>query len=87
MLWQMAFENTFQRQLLGNLASAALAAEKMPSAPRPTVQAVFCIDVRSEVMRRSLESVSSTVETLGFAGFFGMPIEHVGLGQPSVPCC
>ena len=82
MLWQMAFENAFQRQLLGNLASAALAAEKMPSAPRPTVQAVFCIDVRSEVMRRSLESVSSTVETLGFAGFFGMPIEHVGLGQP-----
>lgn len=55
----------------------------------PRVQAVFCIDVRSEVFRRALESVDDGVATLGFAGFFGLPVEYVALGsehaQPQLP--
>ncbi|GAA5144126.1 DUF2309 domain-containing protein [Prosthecobacter algae] len=80
LLWHSALEIGFQRQLCGQLKKAAQ--DGMPPGKvRPAVQAVFCIDVRSEVMRRSLESVSAEVETLGFAGFFGMPIEHVPLGH------
>ena len=50
-------------------------------AQRMSAQMVFCIDVRSERLRRHLEASSSSIETFGFAGFFGVPIEFVPLGE------
>lgn len=45
------------------------------------VQAVFCIDVRSEVYRRNLEQTNDKIQTFGFAGFFGFPVNFLPLGK------
>ncbi len=54
--------------------SGKVSAEPMQG--RPALQAAFCIDVRSEVFRRALETVDMGIVTLGFAGFFGMGVAH-----------
>lgn len=70
--WQRAYEAGYQRKL----ASALIRQNFSAAAHRAAVQAVFCIDVRSEIVRRHLESVMPGVKTLGFAGFFGFPLAH-----------
>lgn len=76
-LLQVAYENAWQREFLAKLSTP----REHVSESRKTVQAAFCIDVRSEVYRRALESTSAQIDTLGFAGFFGFAIEFVPLGQ------
>ena len=75
---QEAAERAHQRGLAGMLTGPK-AAEG-----RPALQAAFCIDVRSEVFRRMLESVDPGIATIGFAGFFGLPLAHRGPGTDEV---
>ncbi len=84
-VWQRAEEISYQRSLLGSLAAPRTSA----TAVAPKVQAAFCIDVRSEVFRRHLEAQSPAIQTIGFAGFFGLPISYTPLGtaatRPQLP--
>ena len=73
---QAALEHAHQRGLAQLLASQA----PVQNTGRPSLQAAFCIDVRSERYRRALESCEAGIQTLGFAGFFGLPLAHKPLG-------
>lgn len=77
---QEAAERAAQRQLARMFAHVAL----LPAVKRPTLQMAFCIDVRSEVFRRALESLDPGIMTLGFAGFFGLGIGHRRFGSDTV---
>ena len=82
--WQFAYEAGYQRQLAQALAKGSRPA----AAGRPVAQAVFCIDVRSEVFRRQLEAALPGVQTMGFAGFFGFAVSHQAAGDslPAARC-
>jgi uncharacterized protein YbcC (UPF0753/DUF2309 family) len=82
LIWQRAHEISYQDRLIALLVSDGANAAMPGEESARTAQLVFCIDVRSERFRRALECVDPTVETCGFAGFFGLPIRYTPIGIP-----
>jgi uncharacterized protein len=84
-LWLEAWEQTHEEQLKQKIISNQSSNGNKETA---LAQFVFCIDVRSEPFRRQLE-IEGPFETIGMAGFFGVPIATNELGckhsHPSLP--
>lgn len=78
LIWLHAMEAHAINQLLSGIDLT----QPEPREKRPFVQAMFCIDTRSERIRRHLESVGD-YETYGIAGFFGVPVSFMELGKGS----
>ena len=84
--WLEAFETRQRLDVVGQLSGIARQLRDSDGRPatgapaRPLAQLVFCIDVRSEVFRRHLEQLGG-YETLGVAGFFGIPVKYQAFGE------
>lgn len=88
-VWQVALEAGYQRNLAAQLTRHTAQANLSTESQTTEVQAAFCIDVRSERFRRALEAAWPAVQTVGFAGFFGLPMAYTPLGttarRPQLP--
>jgi uncharacterized protein YbcC (UPF0753/DUF2309 family) len=78
MTWLQAMEARAMKRLLSELDTSSIPVREK----RPFAQAVFCIDTRSERIRRHLEDVGD-YQTFGIAGFFGVPVSFMELGKGS----
>jgi hypothetical protein len=72
-----AWEATYRADLVGAVGRESRSLADRESADRPDAQLVFCIDTRSEIVRRHVEATGD-YETFGYAGFFGVPMEWQG---------
>jgi uncharacterized protein YbcC (UPF0753/DUF2309 family) len=85
-LWLDAFERHYRDQVLHGLRCNR--GRFGPRTARPDVQVVTCIDDREEAFRRYLEELVPGCETFGVAGFFGVPMRYLGVGDTvPTPLC
>ena len=78
MVWLRAMESHAMQHLLQNVSMVPAEVREK----RPFAQALFCIDTRSERIRRQLEGIGD-YQTFGIAGFFGVPVSFMELGKGS----
>jgi uncharacterized protein YbcC (UPF0753/DUF2309 family) len=85
-IWLQAWENSWQDRLISKLAPKNNAPNTVKALA--DAQMVFCIDTRSEVIRRHIESTGN-YETYGYAGFFGIAMDYMnpttGITSKSCP--
>ena len=86
-IWLTAWEATYRAELVDAVTDASASRSASHDDGRPDAQLVFCIDTRSEVIRRHVEAAGD-YETHGYAGFFGVPMRHEGYGsEVAVDAC
>lgn len=79
-IWLQAWEQTWQKQLLHTLKNEHIDTQVTEGNSISDAQMVFCIDTRSEHIRRHVES-NGNYETFGYAGFFGIVMDYKSLND------
>jgi uncharacterized protein YbcC (UPF0753/DUF2309 family) len=82
-----SWEYSFQEGIISTL-KAKNDGQQKEKGERPDAQFVFCIDTRSEQIRKHVEAVGN-YETFGYAGFFGIAMDYLddetGIKKKSCP--
>ena len=73
--WLQAWEQTWQNQLVQSFDQKSNVQVSIVDDKLPEAQMVFCIDTRSELIRRHIEE-KGNYETFGYAGFFGIAMDY-----------
>lgn len=89
LIFLKAWELSWQNKLVSIINENLFMTPKITQLEtRPDAQLVFCIDTRSELIRRHIEA-KGNYETFGFAGFFGIATNYknliTGLVRKSCP--
>jgi hypothetical protein len=74
-VWLKAWEASWQKNIIHTLKTTPVSEETNAV---PDAQLVFCIDTRSELIRRHVEA-QGNYETIGYAGFFGIAMDYTNL--------
>ncbi|MBF0212930.1 MAG: DUF2309 domain-containing protein [Magnetococcales bacterium] len=87
-LWLRAYERHYREEIFAALVANHGRGAWACREGRPSAQVIFCMDDREEGIRRHLEEEDPSIETLGAAGFFGVPVRWLGLDDesPSALC-
>lgn len=75
-IWLKSWEKSWQDELVKLLTKKQINASISEDEKQlPDAQLVFCIDTRSELIRRNIED-KGNYETFGYAGFFGIAMDY-----------
>ncbi|MFQ5643457.1 MAG: DUF2309 domain-containing protein [Thiogranum sp.] len=83
-LWLQAYERHYREQLFNAIVANHGRGRWQTRPVRAAAQIVFCMDDREEGIRRHLEEHNPDIETLGAAGFFGVPVYWRGIDDERV---
>lgn len=82
LVWQAAFEESYQKHIASDLYTGPL--QNQATVVNADAQIAFCIDVRSEMIRRHIEATDGRISTIGFAGFFGVAMDYKKIDEKDV---